>query len=172
MDWIHRNKGLGIELLVLGIVLLLAVASLLQARSIDDPLLTLTQPQFTTTSTNLTNYDSAYYGLPDVIAGYRVLLVKTEENTLCLAPKGAKVIVLQSPQPNVNAFLASGDSTAVSQELEALGKSAKDQWSLQIVGPGISREQIITSIEEMNVFWKNGCATNALPFDRKPENPS
>lgn len=49
-------------------------------------------------------FDPKSYGLPDTIAGYKVLGVVTSENQACMVP-GSKSLVLQTTEPTVEDYL-------------------------------------------------------------------
>ncbi len=93
-------------------------------------------------------FDPKTYGLPEVIAGYRVLAVKTSTNTACL-PQLEKTLVLQTTEPNVQDSLKNFRSTDVDTAMEELGLK-QAEWGLEIAGPGASRDQLITLIQETN----------------------
>lgn len=101
-----------------------------------------------------TIYDPAPYGIPDVLAGYKVLAVLTSENTACIAT-GEKRLVLQSSQQQVDVI---NHSDAIDQELNKLGVTDVNTWEIMLVGPGITQEQFLAENEKWNtVFKKSEC---------------
>jgi len=50
------------------------------------------------------SYSPPDYGLPNTLAGYKVMAVKTSENTACMST-GTKRIILQASDPDVETFL-------------------------------------------------------------------
>lgn len=78
-------------------------------------------------------YAPATYGLPDVIAGYRVIGITSHENTPCL-PEGYKQVVLEVPEARAGTsdeMIKGFDMTAVEQEISQFSDA---QWSYMLVG--------------------------------------
>jgi hypothetical protein len=99
-------------------------------------------------------FDPAIYGIPDEIAGYKVLAALTSENLVCFQ-EDQRRLVLQAPEQNMNDLIENSDQQAIDQELSKLD----DDWSISIVGIGIDREQVWSQNEKWNLHAiKNGCA--------------
>lgn len=96
------------------------------------------------------SYKPATYGIPDTIAGYTVLAVKTSENTACML-SGTKRIIVQTSDSDVDEFLRNNNPNAVQQELASL-KLATTNWELEYVGPGVvwSEEEFLSQNDEWN----------------------
>ena len=106
------------------------------------------------TPTPNTSYAPAAYGIPNIVAGYKIFAVLTSENTMCML-LGAKRLVLQSSQPEPDY----PDTSSVTQELKERGIKDIDQWEIMIVGPGTNLEQFLAENEKWNAdAKKNGCA--------------
>jgi hypothetical protein len=100
------------------------------------------------------SYRPADHGLPDVIAGYRILGVITPENTAC-TPAGTKRVVLQVAEPTVEDFLnSSPDFVAAQHELERIDPATR--WGIAIVGPRTTAEQIARGNPEWNAAFADG----------------
>jgi hypothetical protein len=107
------------------------------------------------------SYDPKTYGLPDEIAGYKVLVVVTSENQACMPP-GMKSITVQTL--DVDGFLQNQQSPDIFEAMEALGLNMTE-WGVGIVGPGTNREQIIQGVQEWNKDMHNsGCTTTGGPI--------
>ena len=89
-------------------------------------------------------YDPAYYGLPETLGGYTVLVVETAQNTACRLTGNSKGLVLQAPPPSIEGFLATADVNMIYQELENAGFNRDDFNAFSFVSSGITRERIIT----------------------------
>jgi hypothetical protein len=97
-----------------------------------------------TATSLLTTYDPAYYGLPEVIAGYRILLVETPENMACMRPDTID-LVLQTSQPDLEAFLKQTPDGSVESELKKYDIKPK-HWLFTYAGQGITKESAIAAI--------------------------
>ncbi len=101
-------------------------------------------------------FDPKTYGIPETIAGYKVLAVITSANTACWAP-APKQLVLQSTASSADAFLNSGQATDVEKAMKDLGLNPSE-WSMSFGGPGSTREQVISGTQEWNrLMEKGGC---------------
>ena len=96
-----------------------------------------------TATSSLKTYDPAYYGLPEVIAGYKILGVETSENIACMPP-GTIRLLLQTSQPDLDSFLKHTPNGDVESELKKFSIKPK-QWEFQYVGPGISKEDVLAT---------------------------
>lgn len=134
-----RNKRLGIGLFASSVVLVLVLASINRAASLDAASLAPSQPQSTPI---LTNFDPAYYGLPDVIAGYRVLMVQAPENIACMR-LGTMRLILQASQPDLNSFLTNTPGSSLESEVAKFNLASVLRWEFQFVGPGITKEDAL-----------------------------
>ncbi|MBC8098816.1 MAG: hypothetical protein H7Y11_05195 [Armatimonadetes bacterium] len=104
---------------------------------------------------SMARYLPAYYGLPDTIAGYKVLAVMTSENTECIGIPGQQRLVIQVTEPDLDHYL-SGDTYDVLQKaVAALGNSST---TIMITGPGADFETLVSENERWNQVRKqNGC---------------
>ena len=113
-------------------------------------------------------YDPAYYGLPDTIAGYKVLAVLTSDNTACMPP-GAKRLILQTTQPTVEEFLKTSDAAGIKAELEQKGFPEFAKWGVEIGGPDATFDKVVSENEDWNAFSrKYGCVTSGPPATSAP----
>jgi hypothetical protein len=112
----------------------------------------------TSTLSAFASYDPATYGIPYQIAGFKILAVRTSENTACI-PSGMMRITVQSSQPDVQSFLAnSGDSRVVSETLRQIPSLSGINFNLEFIGPAPwNPERFLSSVAEWNNHMKNGC---------------
>jgi hypothetical protein len=104
-------------------------------------------------SQSVDSYDPIRFGIPETIGGYRVLAVLSEENSACMKP-GEKRLVLQSLQPTIDGALRGFPKE----------RSELEQWESSIVGPGLTREQLVSQLEQLYRSFKvHGCASLDLP---------
>ncbi len=102
-------------------------------------------------------FDPAKFGVPDQLAGYRVLAVLNETNYACLRT-GEKHLVLLSSEANLHDYLSSSDPNSIKQALHAANLDEYASWGWDIVGPGTTQEQLIQQLELSNNLNKsNGC---------------
>jgi len=108
---------------------------------------------------DFTFYPSTY-GLPDVIAGHEVLLIRTSNNTACL-PEGDIHVTVSNSQPNrppdskLPPFI-SPNSGEVEKFLHEFDPDV--QWSIGIVTPGGSQSEMIANVQRWNEGrLKSGC---------------
>jgi len=136
----------------LTIVIAFAISSVMRSNNWILLTAALTRDPFAT-------YDPAAYGIPDMIAGYKVLAVKTAQNTLCLK-SGIVRLTLQASEPDIVSFLANSNSQSVRQILNQLDLEMPYDWSLEYVAPGKwDRQAFVTSHAELNEYLRvNGCA--------------
>ncbi|MEO8610984.1 MAG: hypothetical protein ABI690_24015 [Chloroflexota bacterium] len=108
----------------------------------------------TSTPDPFASYAPATYGIPDSIAGYEVLAVKTLENTACMMPD-TMLLLLQSDKENVDAFLESANPQTILEALKNLG--LKVAIELEYMGPDTwDKEQFISNTDEWNRTMKSG----------------
>jgi hypothetical protein len=101
-------------------------------------------------------FDPKTYGLPDTIAGYKVLGVVTSENKACMAP-GTKDLVLLTTEPTVEDYLKNSRPADVLKAMGELGLNTTE-WGISFAGPGATRDQLITGVQEWNnEMEKYGC---------------
>ena len=113
---------------------------------------------YSTTLPPAAPYLPAQYGLPDTIAGYKVLAVLTSDNTACMPP-GAKRLILQTTQPTVEEFLETSDAAGIKAELEQKGFPEFAKWGVEIGGPDATFDKVVSENEDWNAFSrKYGCA--------------
>jgi hypothetical protein len=123
-----------------------------------------------TPSSNNSSYRPEAHGLPEVIAGYRILGVMTPENTACM-PENSKRVVVQVAAPSVQSFLSgSPDVIAVRDELRRLYPDI--MWGLAIVGPNATAEQIARGNPEWNAtFADRDCIRLGGPIPSRTPRP-
>ncbi len=93
-------------------------------------------------------FEPKTYGIPDVIAGYKVLAIVTAENTACLRP-GEKILVLQSTAATVDEFLKSAPAETLTQGMDQAGmKSA--EWEISIAGPQTTLDSLVANTQASN----------------------
>jgi len=103
-------------------------------------------------------YDPARFGIPGYVGGYKVLAVFTPDNLACMST-GEIRLALQATEPNVEEFLATSNPTYsnprdIQKELEQHSKDV----TIEIVGPGVTIEQIISESAKWNQdIKKSGC---------------
>ena len=93
-------------------------------------------------------YDPAVHGVPETLAGYRVLAVLTPDNTACM-PLGVGRLVLQADQDSLEEHLKVGQLIDIGKALEQ-HDLRPDQWVIQVVGPGVTLEELIAENESWN----------------------
>jgi len=117
-------------------------------------------PTATPSADPKSTYDPATYGIPDTIAGYRVLAVKTLENTACMLPNTLQLI-LQASNPNVESFLENNRSDQVQAELAKLQLTRLVvRWETTFAGPALvwDWDKFISGNDEWNAQMKrHGC---------------
>jgi hypothetical protein len=98
----------------------------------------------------------ADHGLPETIAGYRVLAVRTSETTACMR-SGRTRLIVQSDASNAEEAI-SMDVSAVYQELERLFPDSGLRWQIEVVGPNANAAQIALGNARRNAdYAENGC---------------
>jgi len=103
-----------------------------------------------------TVFDPAQYGIPETLANYDVLAVENSENMLCWQENQIH-ITIRSDISAITSYISSSNSNAVRRELEALG-IPDIVWGISVVGPGISREQVIGTKQRQNEMYQlRGC---------------
>jgi hypothetical protein len=156
----QRSRNLSSRNFVLmpGLVLIVAFSIVLIAQIRSTSLdLKEGDPSNTLVPEMESSYEPSVYGLPNVIAGYRVLAVLTPENTACMVP-GSRRLVLQALAQNVEGFLQDTGMGAVQQELANLEVATGVTWQFSFVGPNSTKERIISGIATLNAhFRENEC---------------
>lgn len=98
-------------------------------------------------------YAPRRFGIPDTIGGYTVFAVLTEQNYACMKA-GEKRLLLQSQNPNIESALRSFPGK----------RSALAKWESSLVGPGQTREELISRLEKIHLYLKAyGCAPLDIP---------
>jgi hypothetical protein len=154
LKWI--GEFVWFTLFALGTVVLIGFFRGLSASS-DTP--TGANPTSIVTVSALPNpYAPSNYGLPDTIAGYKVLAVLTADTEACLQP-GKKHLILQASQASVEDFLKASDSVALDAALYQAGLTA-DEVEIGVAGPGATLDVISAEIQKWNQSRQNGCVTS------------
>jgi hypothetical protein len=115
-------------------------------------------PSVTSSLAAFTPYDPATYGIPYIIAGYKILAVKTAQNTACI-PRGRMTITIQSPEPDVQSFLDnSGNMRMVSDTLKQMPSLAGIDVMLMFTGPHAwNPARFMAEVNRWNDLMKKGC---------------
>ncbi len=102
---------------------------------------------------SLNPYNPAHVSVPSYVGGYKVLAVFTTDNLACMNP-GEIRLVLQAPESNLEKYLANSHPKDIQKDLEQHGLNV----TIEIVGPGVTIEQIIRESEKWNQdIKKTGC---------------
>lgn len=148
-------------LLISSIFLLVAVLGIASIGSVRPP--SYAQLPSSTDSPVIGSYEPGQYGLPDFIAGYKVLAVLTSDNTACLETN-TKRLVLQTTDPNVENFLSHSHPEAISQALEQLGLTKSALWDWEVVSADISSQEVMEHIQRWNQdMAQAGNCVHSLP---------
>ncbi len=148
------------------------------------PAITVGRP--TLTPPPLSNDPKQFTGLPRVVAGYKVLAIRSAENTLCWPPD-YQVLVLQTntadelpdwPSPPRLSIQAGPTATVspeklprptpvppetILQAMAALGMESPE-WSYELVGPDTTLEEIAAQTQYSNQMSQPyGCITTGPP---------
>jgi hypothetical protein len=106
-------------------------------------------------------YAPSNYGIPDTLAGYKVLAVLTADTEACMQP-GKKYLILQASQAGVEEFLKAVDPKALDTALRQAGLT-KDEVEIGVAGPGATLDVMLSEIQKWNQLMKNGCVTSVPP---------
>lgn len=107
-------------------------------------------------------YDPAQFGIPDTLAGYRVVGVFTEENSVCMQP-GEKDLLLETQISELSDHLDQIGIPAVNQALVAIGINPADGWQFTFSGPGVNQKAVFSQQNELNAqLRENGCGLPLL----------
>lgn len=90
---------------------------------------------------SMTSYDPAYWGFPEAIAGYKVLVIKSVESSKCV-PNAVIQVVLQMSQSEVDRLTKTTYDTIMG-ELDKFHWNI-DQWLIGHVEPGTSKENLVS----------------------------
>lgn len=102
-------------------------------------------------------YSPVRYGVPDVLAGYQVLAVVTEQNAGCLNP-GEKRLVLQGTASSPEELLATVKTPSLFQDLIDHNIRDTDNWTFSFVGPDLTRKETVRLLRESYAKYKQtGC---------------
>ena len=124
-------------------------------------------PHVTSTPTPVNPYAPSIYGIPDTLAGYKVLAVLTADTEACMQP-GKKHLILQTSQTNVEDFLKAVDSKAIDTALRQAGLTP-DEVEIMIAGPGATLDVMFLEIQKWNEDRKkHGCVTSAPAIPLTP----
>lgn len=106
----------------------------------------------------------AAHGIPDIIAGYRVLAVRTSETTRCMAP-GTAIVTIQVDTATIDEALLTTDVQAVYRELERLHPDSGISWYVEIVSPSGTFEEIVAGNDQLNShFAEHDCLPPSVPI--------
>jgi len=107
-------------------------------------------------------FDPKTYGLPDTIAGYKVLGVVTSENEACVPP-GRKILLLQTTDPTVQDYLKNFRQADVMKAMGEMGLNTPE-WNISVGGPSSTREQLVAGVQAWNHDReKYGCVQSVPP---------
>lgn len=101
-------------------------------------------------------YHPATFGIPEIVAGYRIFTVQTAQNTACMPPDEMRLIV-QAVDPSPDNPMFSREGGDLVAELEKLKPDIK--LGLEFIMPiSLQREQfVIQHIQRNEAAKKNGC---------------
>lgn len=100
-------------------------------------------------------YNPAHVTVPSYVGGYKVLAVFTNDTLACMNPDEIR-LVLQAPESSMEKYLANSRPKDIQKDLEQHGLNA----TIQIVGPGVTIDQIISESTKWNQdIKKTGCIT-------------
>src|SRR5512132_1870352 len=92
--------------------------------------------------------------MPDTIGGYSLFAILTEDNFACMKP-GEKLLVLQSPQSTIEDGPRDFPKALIEHELKMRHLTDSAQWGWSIVGPGLTREQVVRQFEHSSRLSKD-----------------
>ena len=115
------------------------------------------------TSLQEDRYAPSQFGIPETLGGYPVLAVLTEDNSACMK-SGEKRLILQSPELWTEAGPSVFPKETIEQEMQAFARTKSKRPGLSITGPGVTREQLVSQLEQSYRFHKtHDCPTFELP---------
>lgn len=85
-----------------------------------------------------------------------MLAVFTPDTLACMREDEVR-LVLRSTEPTLEEHLASPDPASVMANLRQQGVRDPENWSIEIVGPGTSLEQIMQGVQRWNEAMADGC---------------
>ena len=94
-------------------------------------------------------FDPASYGVPDSIAGYKVLAVISANNTACVGPDDKRLVLL-TDEPTVMDTVNKSQIDAVNVEAARLGLTDYTKGGIQWAGPGTTTQQVVAGLQEWN----------------------
>lgn len=101
-------------------------------------------------------FSPAYYGVPDTIAGHKVLAVISAQNSRCV-PSNTLTLIVRVGAADPQSYLSSDearDLNAAMKEFDHPGMF----WSLNVIGPEVSLDNMQAEIEQRNELLKKiGC---------------
>lgn len=159
-------------LLKINVILLIILIIITQRESINSqqpislPLEMTAEPTSIVGSTatievNMEQYAPANYGIPNIIAGYKVLAVFSSYNTICI-PKDKIRVVVQVEERTVDSLLQSTTYQTIVAAFEQLNITV----DVQIVGPEVEKEVILQENERWNSYARiHGCKKSQKPSD-------
>jgi hypothetical protein len=100
--------------------------------------------------------DPNTYGIPEILAGYRIVSVQTLENTACM-PSDEMRLTIQAVVPSADNPMVPKDGGDIMAELKKLDPDR--WWSLTYIMPVVyDREKALRSYQDWNnSSMKNGC---------------
>ncbi len=97
-------------------------------------------------------FDPASFGLPEFVGDFRILIVQTSDNTVCMLPI-EKSLTLQALVPGAKALL---DHDPI--PVESIQALKEQGWDILYTGPETTREESVKVIEDRNEHNRaNGC---------------
>lgn len=107
-------------------------------------------------------FTASDFGLPTTIGQYRVVAVQTSKTIACMPP-GVKRLILQSARPTVEDFLNSKDYETIGRELQVLRKTDIDDLEYQVIGSGVSSEDIAKVFNDWDPARQESACKKLLP---------
>lgn len=97
-------------------------------------------------------YDPATFGIPDIVAGYRILAITTPDNTACMMPNEMRVLI-QAVDPMPDNPMVDRNGGDIIFEVKKLHPDI--DWGLEYIMPvPFDRNQFVASMQS---WIKAGC---------------
>ncbi len=108
-------------------------------------------------------FEPATFGIPDVVAGYRIVQVRTDENTACIQP-GVMQLTIQPVNAMPGNPLASADGGDIVGALKALKPDAVIGLQYISIANPFTREQFLEQNQQWNLMMSGGCESLGGPI--------
>jgi len=119
-------------------------------------------------SVSTTPVDPATYGLPDKIADYEIVAIKSPADVPCMAADKLRM-VLRASDSDLETFLANSRGNELVEQLAQLSGHRFEDWQIQIVGPEITTEAVLKRDTELeDIITAKGCL-ESTPVYNEPD---